>query len=439
MRFLDGDDNITLRRRGLGAAIRRRVRRGRRHGQGALRRGAGARRRYHLPLAAEATVVTRVEFLRDAGADGALRRGVRGRAEGRRPGKRADGLLDAASTASLHGQPHPGSCGSRSTPSHAPSRADRPRRLEPPSPNANQSEPARHAGGASERRCGRFRALDRPSGIGGIEAVTTPRASGASCAERARGREACATAPVRLLRNGEPTITADNPARRERRHAREHVRRPSTNVRSCKGAPAAPLRRSSSTCARRWSAQRHRDAVAQTRSRHWRSSSSCSVFSTPASPSWRGDGHPDLALSPPSRLSGGLRRAERSRDLPLLGLILVARHPPSTTPSSWASTRLTLSEEGKSPTQAAPRRGDCACWSRAYGRRRRPRRRIPAGVQDPPGVVGQIIVAIPLRGGRGARGLAVRELPRAADPLPHAPRGGRSAAKARAACGARPW
>lgn len=75
--------------------------------------------------------------------------------------------------------------------------------------DANQSEPLGTLEGASERTLRTLSRTDRPSGIGAIEVVTTPEGERVFVRDIAEVREALRDGAVRLLRNGEPTILLD--------------------------------------------------------------------------------------------------------------------------------------------------------------------------------------------------------------------------------------
>lgn len=75
--------------------------------------------------------------------------------------------------------------------------------------NANQSEPLGTLEGASERTLRTLERTDRPSGLGAIEIVTTPDGERVFVRDVATVREALRDGGVRLLRGGEPTILLD--------------------------------------------------------------------------------------------------------------------------------------------------------------------------------------------------------------------------------------
>lgn len=75
--------------------------------------------------------------------------------------------------------------------------------------SANLSEPLGTLEGPSERTLRTLERTDRPSGIGAIEVVTTPDGERVFVRDVARVREALREGGVRLLRGGEPTILLD--------------------------------------------------------------------------------------------------------------------------------------------------------------------------------------------------------------------------------------
>ena len=215
--------------------------------------------------------------------------------------------------------------------------------------DANQSEPLGTLEARASARCGRFRAPTAPPGSATIEVVTTPEGERVFVRDVAEVREALRDgrrAPAAQRRADDP---ARHPARRERRHASRACPRPSTTWRSCRRACRPPSRRSSSTCARRWSRSASR-RCRSTRSRAWRSSVVVLLFFLNTRVAfWVAMGIP-ISLFATFALMWATGQTINA--ISLLGLILVLGILVDDA-IIVGEHAVTLSEEGKSPTQAA--------------------------------------------------------------------------------------